>query len=275
MSIDDLARAASAEARKVARDVDVVTRLQELHRTRRRRNLVSTVAAVLVGTVALVGGGFLLARNPHDPTGSGVTPPASSGKPSGDNPCSDPAISCLGANRFRVALRVPVTVTLPDSFQGAFSLLGRGVLEDYRTDVGTTGVTILEDATPVKDDATWSRDPAAGKTAQSAATWLVNRPFFVHATITQTTVGGRTAWRVSADLKPGAPLPAYKSGSAVGPTFVAGPATAAVGAHLVGEYTLLDVPGAGVTVIWSWSQNHGTQLLSGNRVYVEGLSFGE
>jgi surface antigen len=43
---------------------------------------------------------------------------------------------------------------------------------------------------------------------------------------------------------------------------------------LLGEYTLLDVPGGGVTVIWSWNDSHNGQALAGNQAYVDGLSFG-
>ena len=44
--------------------------------------------------------------------------------------------------------------------------------------------------------------------------------------------------------------------------------------NLTGQYTLLDVPGAGVTVIWSWTLNHGNQVLAANQAFIDGLSFG-
>jgi hypothetical protein len=45
-------------------------------------------------------------------------------------------------------------------------------------------------------------------------------------------------------------------------------------ANLTGQYTLLDVPGAGVTVIWSWTLNHDDHALAGNQAGIDGLSFG-
>jgi hypothetical protein len=36
---------------------------------------------------------------------------------------------------------------------------------------------------------------------------------------------------------------------------------------------LLDVPGAGVTVIWSWAFDHTNRALAGNQAYIDGLSF--
>ncbi len=108
------------------------------------------------------------------------------------------------------------------------------------------------------------------------AIWLRDRPFLADATMTRTTVGGREAWRVSATLKPDAQLQAVKAGagSAVAPTFVgSGSTSAAYGDRLNGDYTLVDVPGAGVTVIWSWTQLPDLDVLKDNQAYVDGLSF--
>ena len=60
----------------------------------------------------------------------------------------------------------------------------------------------------------------------------------------------------------------------VAPTFASGPAKAGYSPALTGEYTLLDVPGGGVTVIWSWNDNHNGQALAGNQAYIDTLSFG-
>jgi hypothetical protein len=42
---------------------------------------------------------------------------------------------------------------------------------------------------------------------------------------------------------------------------------------LIGEYTLVDVPGAGITVIWSWSVGHGQKALAGNQAFIDTLVF--
>lgn len=273
MSIDDLARAAAVDAhRKAAHEVDLASSLGQLHRTRRVRNVSWIVGAVAAAAVVLVGGGALvsehLSSTPVVPSGISPTPTDQGGV------CKNPGIVCLGNHRFRVGLPVPVTVTVPANFEGALRLLGNGVLEDYRTDIGTTGVTVFENAVPVKDDASWSRDLTAGATAKSMASWLSKRPFLTAARVTPTTVGGRRAWLVSAELGPGALLPSIKDGRPAAPTFKNGGATAGYTKILTGQYTLLDLPHAGVTVIWSWSENHGAQALVDNQAYVDSLRFG-
>lgn len=276
MTIDDLARAAATDARRTAvRHIDPATSLRQLHRIRRNRTRLSIVAAMAAAVAFLAGAGALMT---NDRTANPVNRPASSPTPTDSGPCADRAIRCLGGGRFRVALTVPVTVTLPANFQGAFSTRRKDLLEDYRNDIETTGVSVGENAIPVRDDASWARDPAAGATAASVARWLATRPFLVHAALTPTSVGGLRAWRVSGQLKPGAALPALKNGSRmVAPTFKSAMdsnSNAGYATDLTGEYTLLDVKGAGVTVIWSWTQGHGTRALAGNQAYIDGLSFG-
>lgn len=273
MSIDDLARAAASDARRTAsREVDLTASLARLHRTRRRRN-VSSVAGVVVAVLAVVlGGGALLSQRAGT---TQVTPPGASQQPSGTGSgCyDDPAITCVGSGRFRVALPVPMTVTLPVNFQQHLSLLNTSTVEAYRSDIGSTGVTVFENAVPVRYDASWTADPAAGTSAQAMATWLSKRPFLANARVTPTTVGGRKAWRVSGDLRPDVTLPASKDGEPAAPTFLDGDATAAYSRTIIGEYTLLDLPGAGVTVIWSWAVDHASQVLADNQSLVDGLTF--
>ena len=77
-------------------------------------------------------------------------------------------------------------------------------------------------------------------------------------------------------LKPGAKLPADKAPVGfVAPTF-AGPGDchAGHGAHLFGTYTLVAVPGAGVTVVWSWTIEKNHAVIAGNQSLIDGLSFG-
>ena len=234
---------------------------------------VAVVGTALVVVALVLAVPLLRARplvTPNDQTGASVAQPT----PQASGPCANLLITCLGGGRYRVALSAPVIMTLPANFQGAFALLDSGVLEDYRSDVDSTGVTVMENAIPVKYDTSWSRDPAAGNSAASMARWLSQRPFLVHATLTQTTVGGRLAWRVTASLKPGAQLPAIHGTGPVAPTFTEGTAREGYNNALLGEYTLLDVPGGGVTVIWSWNDSHNRQALAGNQTYVDDLSFG-
>jgi hypothetical protein len=88
-------------------------------------------------------------------------------------------------------------------------------------------------------------------------------------------VGGRPAWHVTGDLKPGAALPAPKATGNVAPTFGrAYSDSMGYRPGLTGQYTLLDVPGAGVTVIWSWTVDHRDRVLAANQAFINGLSFG-
>ena len=145
---------------------------------------------------------------------SGATPGShptstSSTASSPSDSCSDGQVTCLGSGRYRFALGAPVTITLPDNFGDDFSVDQPGMLEMYRNDLETTGVSIMENPTPVRNDGSWSRDATAGHTAKSVARWLAKRPFLTNTEIRRI-VGGRTAWRVSGALKPGAKLLAWK-----------------------------------------------------------------
>ena len=131
-------------------------------------------------------------------------------------------------------------------------LTGASTVEDYRTDVDKVGITIVEGARAVTYDDTWEADPSAGTDAPSVARWLADRPFFSDAVTTRITVGGLPAWRVTPTMRPGADLPVSK-GVPAAPTFAGNGASMGSGPDLDGEYVILDVPGAGLTVIWTWS----------------------
>ena len=272
MSIDELGRAAAAEARASATAaVDTGTTLVRLHRMRRRRTAGSIIGALAV-VAAVVVGGVLIGRNSHAESG----PRPATQNPPSRGICANPEVRCLAADTFRFAdLPVPITLRLPGNFQRQFST-GTDGIEGYRSDIDTTGVTVTEHARPTKyGPASWTRDPAAGNTAASMARWLSERPFLIHTTRTQTTVDGRPAWHVTGELKPGAALPAPKENGDVAPTFGrAHNDSMGYRADLTGQYTLLDLPGAGVTVIWSWTLNHPDRVLAGNQAFIDGLSFG-
>ena len=107
MNIDELARSAAAEARGAAAErVDAATMLSPLYRTRRNRSVASIVAIVVVALSALIG--TLVARA----GGDSAAPPAVS-----------PHTSCTHAKcptLHHVVLTVPVTFTLPHTFQNGF-----------------------------------------------------------------------------------------------------------------------------------------------------------
>ncbi len=218
----------------------------------------------------MIVGGVVVARSV---SGTTQTPPGG-GQPStrSSSACPGaPTVTCLGGNRYRVALTVPVTVTVPANFQPELQVFGANTIEDYQTgNIGNTGVTVQENAVPSRNDASGTRDPAAGTTAQSMADWLAHRPFAVPTAVVRTTVGGKPAYQVDVVLKKGAPLRSMHNTDPAAPTFGSG---MAAWGTLKARYTLLDVPGAGVTVIWSWTFDRFA-VLGGNQAFIDSVTFG-
>jgi len=267
MTIDDLGRAAGSAARsKASQEVEPAMMLRQLRRTHRTRNVLAISAGVVAFAVAAV---FLVhildTSRPLQP-GSPPTPAPSASCPQG--------VSCLGAGRYRIDMTVPMTVTLPSGYQGAFRQFSPDSFEDYRTDdTWSGGVTFMENAKPAADDATWSQDPAGGSTADSMATWFTQRPFLTDAAKVPVTVDGMHGWLLTGSVRPGARLPADKAGEAAGPTFFTLGATAAITPNLKGKYVVLDTPGAGVTVIWFWSSDGSRDALSDATTYLNHITF--
>jgi hypothetical protein len=268
MSVDELGRAAASAARGAAATVDAELMLHRLHRRHRGRQIASITAAAAVFAVVLAG----VVEVARPAAGPPATRPSPTVSGSTDSPCNNVTIFCVGTDQRRIVLPVPITVTLPDSFDEVVRL-GDNSFESYRTNIDAAGVTVMENAVPVRNDASWTRDPHGGTTAMDMANWLGKRPFLMEARVVATTVDGRPAWRVTASLKPAAPLRAVKlQEGAVAPTFTdGGETTMAYNRTLSGEYTLLDIPGAGVTVVWSWALHAPRSQLAGNRSFIDGL----
>jgi hypothetical protein len=171
-----------------------------------------------------------------------------------------------------------VTIHAPANFDQDANLCGGSGLEAYRNDVNGTGVTVIEHAVPVRYDKSWKRDRAAGTSVSSIAQWLASRPFLTHTSIKKVTVDGLAGQQVSGQLKPGADLPA--DGASLGVDFVAPTFAGEGGCHagyhrnLFGNYTLMTVPGAGITVIWSWTIQNDHTLIAANQAFIDALSFG-
>jgi hypothetical protein len=277
MTLDELARAAAAEARlAAAHQIDAMTMLAELRHRSRRRTAAAAIAVVAAVCVAVVVA--LLMVGPGKPTS---TRPASTEHPHPSSTSTSvcrggPPIQCLSGRRVLVSLPVPVTVHVPMNFDQNASLCGSSGLIVYRNDSYGTGVTVIENAVPVRYDSSWHRDRSAGTSVSSIAHWLSARPFFAHTSVKPVTVDGLAGRQISGELKPAAELPAdYPSVGQVAPTFTGnGDCHAAAGRGLFGTYTVVQVPGAGVTVIWSWTINRDHALIAGNQPLIDGLSFG-
>jgi hypothetical protein len=270
MTLDARGRAATTDLRRATTQrVDPMIMLNDLERNSRAKNRRNAVAAV-AAAAALIAGGLFVAHAVGGTTeeSPGGIRPTTHASPS----CSGgPTVTCVGANRYRVALIVPVTVTVPANFQPELQVFNATTIEGYQAgDIGATGVTVQEDAVPTRNDASETRDPAAGTTAQSMATWLAHRSFAVPTSVVRTTVQGRPAYQVDIVLKKGAPLLGKHNTDPAAPTF--GTGMAAWGT-LKARYTLMDVPGAGVVVIWSWTFDR-LAVLDGNQAFVDSVSFG-
>lgn len=269
MSIDELAREATTELRRAATaTLEPDDMLRQLHRARARRTGVLAAASLALALIAGIGVTSALIA----PDRTGPTDRSASATELPRSLCRQPDVTCLGGGRLRVGIAVPVSATLPRAFQPEVRVVPRGA-EFYRADVRTTGVTVMEYARAMRYDGTWQRDPAAGTSARSMARWLAERPFLTDTTTTRRTLGSRTAWLVRGTLRPGAALPATK-GYPVAPTFANGSFTAGVGPGLRGTYTLVDQPGGGVAVIWSWQFGEDRLHLAGNREFIDSLRIG-
>jgi hypothetical protein len=255
MSLDDRAWAATDQLRaSVTAGLDPDDMLGRMLQARRRRAAASTVALAAAALLATAGAitGLFLGNGDDDARTVPAHPTVTSGA------CAQPRVTCLEGRRVRVALRIPLDMTLPDNFQDDVTTWGPQSVELYRRDLEQTGVTVYEDAVPVRYDASRTRDPAAGTTAASMARWLADRPYLAGTTLTQSTVAGRTVWHVTGTARDGAALPDRVAHNAAVVTFaVPGESVAWVSPVVTGSYTLADQPGGGVTVIWSWRYGLG------------------
>lgn len=273
MNLDEMATAATAELHRAAtRTMDPDDMLRRMHRSHRRRT--GAWVAIVVLALALASTVALAQRTRSD------LPPAdrhtTSRTEHTSGVCHQAGITCLGDRRLRIATPTTTTlkVTVPRTFKLEPTIVPRGI-EFYRQDVDTTGVTVIEDAIPVRYARELHRDPAAGTTAAAMARWLAHRPFLRDTRVTTSRVGGRTSWYVQGSLRPQAALPVTKNSALmVAPTFVNGPFIAGSAPDLPGEFTLIDQSGGGVTVIWSWTFQGNPSLLTGNRAMVYAILTG-
>jgi hypothetical protein len=270
--LDERATAATVGLRHgVTRGLDTEDMLDRLRQGARRRRVARGLAAALVAVLALgVAGSVAI----HDrsttglpATSDGRTPVEGSGTPSAETGvglCQRSDVECLGDRRLRALTKRPLTFTVPATFWLDPDVTPESV-QVVRNDTVRTGVTVWLDAVPVRYDSSWGRDRTAGTSAEEMATWLAGRPFLRDTRVSTRTVAGRTAWTVTGVLRHGAELPAAKPGDRpVAPTFAGERIRTGVAPWLPGAFTLVDQPGGGVTVIWSWTHTRNSQRLAGN-----------
>ena len=269
MTLDELAEVATDLAVAARRPGSNAARCRpRLHRARRRRTAVVSLAAAAVLAVTVAGVGAAVGRD-------GATPsPAAGGQRKARRPLLGPRITCLPGGGVRVALDDPVVLVAPANFETTprSSPVATADLPNRHRE--RTGITVLERAVPVRNDQSRSRDPAAGSAPHSVATWVAHRPFLRRTTPERVQVGGRTAWRVPTVLRNGSALKATFSDGAVAPMFTSLGSRAYVSPSLPGEITVLASPsGHGIIAIWSWTTTGQTYVLAGNQAMVAGLRF--
>ena len=214
------------------------------------------IAAALI--VAMAGSRWLMpdgSRNTQpapQPVETTAPPTVDTGSGSG---CDHRWVDCHGGRHYTVWLTVPMDWTIPHEFEAPYSGAAPTTsrVETYTQTAGGGGVTVLENVSA----ATSEPFPAAVSavvSAESFANWLTGRPFSSSQLHTGR-IDGRPAWIVDAVVRARRTcwtgqlqqddrvLPHHASRR---------PRDREAWAGLTSRYTILDLPGAGITVVWSW-----------------------
>jgi hypothetical protein len=275
MTIEDLARAASADLRShTTTDLDAgLDAVLATHSRRRRQSRVTIALAAAAAVAAAWWGGASFSGHPTAPEPAPAPSPTS---PSGVTVCADKLVTCLGDRTYRFALDRPVTWQIPHGF-GVNSGVGATSLEvESYARSGSSGVTVMESvraASPASLAA--SGVPA---TADAFVHWLADRPYLRASAARRTTFDGRPAWRVRVAVKrhqgsgPGRCGGVPTAGEPCHPIVYQDGAIAGLWSDMTADYTALDVPGSGTMVVWSWAFGHDTAALARNRSLVAGIS---
>ncbi|HEY7043979.1 MAG TPA: hypothetical protein VH419_09960 [Nocardioidaceae bacterium] len=283
MKIDERGRTAGAALRSsTTQDLPVAAHYEQLITTARRHHRLR-VAAVAAAVATLIGGaGYALANAPRDadlaPTDQ---PPATSTPPQSD--CDSPYLRCTAGGRITMQMPVPVSWTVGPQFdREPQALVDSGTSqvylgENYQRDA-TAGVTVAEGVQPVR--ATSQAEPASGvpADARSVAQWVADRPFLDASAVQHTTVDGVDAWTVRAATRDPSRQGVARCN---GGRFTCMPLlsltkfpadTLGVWDTMISQYTFVDLPGAGVTMIWSWSFD-GERSFVANQQVVDSIRF--
>lgn len=263
MNIDEIARRAGRDLRESVH-VDVHAALEEIERVaprRRRAHVLVTVAAAASVLVLLAGAAQLLGSAPRQ-EGAPAEQPTGVPSEAVERPefgCRHPLITCHGGRTYTVDLAVPMTWTLPPGFGAPYSGGGPtdGSVETYRRD-RSGGVTVLQHVSAAAE-AALPRPVPDVDTAEALADWIRERPFLSSSAVRETEVAGLPAWTVDVDVRPGLPEGPATCNSRIAcyPVLFVSTGTsgwvAGAWKGMTSRYTVLDLPGSGVMVVWSWT----------------------
>jgi len=274
--IEQLARSSSEELR-TRTTADVEAGLADLHvrlaHHRRRTGL--AVAAAIVFAAGLGAGVGVLAT--HTDAGSPTTPSHPGPTTSGQDPvCIAPRVDCLGDRTYRFALNRPVEWTIPPGF-GVNSGAGASatMVESYREAPPTAGVTVLEDVRASSPDGTQPAS-AVDESPRAFVRWVAARRYLDAGEVIRTTLDGHPAWQVRVTLARGAApgqgvcTDRYQCHAI---TFQPGGTSTGIWGDMAAEYTAIRLPGAGMTVVWSWMFTGSGGHLGALEEAVHGLSW--
>jgi hypothetical protein len=271
MSVHDLARAASADLRShTVADVDAgLDALLVAHDRRRRHSRFAiglvAAAAVLVAWWGVAGLDDHRTRSEpadHTPGGRGV--------------CADAQVTCLGNRTYRFSLDSPIRWHIPRGFGvGSGAGVGDLLVESYWSHHGNNvGVTVMERVRTASQKT--STDPAPGVPATAAGFvgWLASRPYLHATTPRPISLDGHDGWRVRVSRRGSATGgPAMCLGDTTPCRAVtSAPIVTGMWGDLVADYVVVDLPGSGTLVAWSWATGHDTRALALNRTLIDGIT---
>ena len=285
MTIDQRARTAGAVLRSAhADDSDVSESYPRLLVTVRRRARMRLIAAAVVLAAVAGGAGVALNRSHNDEVAPVGKPPATSA--GGERTCELAVFHCGAGSGITMLLPVPATWTVRPPFSrdlGFVTEAGTGQLllaESYRK--GSTllaGVTVAEGVRGTKADHLADVDPTAPTHARALAEWVSRRPFLRSGAVQKTPVGGLPGWTVQVRLRAPRRLGVAECNQLHNrcmPVLVLPEAASTVlGAwdRMISRYTFVQVPGAGPTVIWSWTFGGTDHALEVNQSLIDSLRF--
>jgi hypothetical protein len=285
MTIDQRARSAGAILRGAhADDADASESYSRLLVTIQRRARVRTIAAAVVLAAAAGGVGIALSRSDSVDVAPAGSPPGTSVGVA--LPCEQVFFQCGPGSRITMSLPVAATWTVKPPFARDLHVVtqpGTGQLllaEFYRKDTAqSAGVTIAEGVRGTKADHLADVDQSAPTHARALASWVSRRPFLRSGAVQKTTVGGLPAWTVQVRLRAPGRLGVAECNHQTTPCMPLlvlpdAPSTVlGTWGSMTARYTFVNVPGAGATVIWSWTFGHTDHALAGNQSLIDSLSF--
>jgi hypothetical protein len=285
MSIEQRARSAGATLRSAhANDPDASETYPRLLDAIQRRARMRVIAAAVVLTAAAGGVGVALSRSDSVDVAPIGKPPATSAGVA--LPCEQVFFHCGAGSKITMSLPVPATWTVQSPFARDLHVVtepGTGQLllaEFYRKDTAQpAGVTVAEGVRATKADHFANVDPSAPTSARALANWVSRRPFLRSSAVQKTPVGGLPGWTVQVRLRAPAGTGVAKCNGLTTrcmPVLVLRDAPRTVlGAWgpMIARYTFVSVPGAGPTVIWSWTFGDTNHALKGNQALIDSLRF--